>query len=41
MYFTNSDAKYYGKRESTKEDKVTYLPVSEYSSLVPDIAKKI
>ena len=34
---TNSNAKW-RQRESIKEDKVTYLYFSEYSSIVPDIA---
>ena len=35
---TNRDAKYYGNKKKTlKKDKVTYLQVSEYFSVVPEI----
>ena len=34
---TNSDAKYYGGKAKSQK-KITYLQVSEYSSVVPDIA---
>ena len=36
----NSNTKYYSNEEtSTEKDKVIYLSVSEYSSVVPDFAK--
>ena len=39
---TNRDAKYYGNKKKTlKKDKATYLQVSEYFSVVPEITKVV